>query len=190
MALINAGVGKGQVIAEKLWKCRGIGKGHMHLSPSMLRIPGTQGVHKKFTDARVSADLPPPIMMKLGSQSFPTSYTDATSKSPKKKSSTEDSVHLCNVWLRDEKQDKKKAAAQATLAHIVQQEQMRRLPERKKRSSNQRRPINVIPSGNWPRKGSSCRSNTIGNVMPLGLVLTLSLTCWVGVSTCGPAGQV
>ena len=75
----------------------------------MLRIPGTQGV---------SADLPPPIVMTLDSQGPPASYTDAASKSPKK-SSTEDSVHLCNVQLRDEQQDKEKVTAQATLAHIT-----------------------------------------------------------------------
>ena len=119
VALINAGVGQGQVIAEKLQKCGGIGKGHMDPSPSVLRIPGTQGVHKKFADAGVSADLPPPIMMKLGLQSSPASYADATSKSPKKKSSTEDSVHLCNVQLRDEQWDKEKVATQATQACIT-----------------------------------------------------------------------
>ena len=89
----------------------------------MLRIPGTQGVHKKFADAEVSADLPPPIMMKLELQGPPASYADAASKSPNKKSNTEDSVHLCDVWLRDEQWDKEKAAAQAILACITWQEQ-------------------------------------------------------------------
>ena len=91
----------------------------MDPSPSMLRIPGTQGVDKKFADAGVSADLPLLIMMKLDSQGPPVSYADATSKSTKKKSSTEDSVHLCDVQLRNEQWDKEKAATQATLAHIA-----------------------------------------------------------------------
>ena len=43
------------------------------------------------------------------------------------------------------------------------------------------------PNGNWPRKGPSCRNNTISNVVPLGPVLTLSLTHWVGMSTLGPS---
>ena len=91
----------------------------MDPSPSMLRIPGTQGVDKQFTDARVSADLPPLIVMKLDLHGPPMSYADAASKSTKKKSSTEDSVHLCDVWLRDKQWDKNKAATQATLACIA-----------------------------------------------------------------------
>ena len=119
VALVDAGVGQGQVISEKHCKCRGVGKSHMDLLASVLRIPGTQGLDKKFADAGVSAALPPLIMMKLDSQGPPTSYTDATDRTPKKKSSTEDSVHLCYDQLRDEQWDKEKAATQATLAHIA-----------------------------------------------------------------------
>ena len=62
--------------------------------------------------------------MKLDSQGPPVSYADATTQLAKKKSSTEDSVHLCNVQLRDEQWVKEKAAAQATLACIAQQKQI------------------------------------------------------------------
>ena len=96
-ALVDAGVGWGQVIAGKLRKHRGAGKGHADPSPSVLRIPGTQERDKEFADARVSADLPPPITMNLDLQGLPVSYADTASKLPKKKSVTEDSVHLCNV---------------------------------------------------------------------------------------------
>ena len=58
-------------------------------------------------------------MMKLDSQGPPVSYTDTAAKPPKKKSNLEDSVHLCNVWVRDEQRNKEKTATQATLAHIV-----------------------------------------------------------------------
>ena len=52
------------------------------------------------------------------------------------------------------------------------------------------------PSRNWPKKGLSCRSNTISNVMPLGIVLTLS-RAWlepigrpISIYTCPPAPHV
>ena len=55
---------------------------------------------------------------------------------------------------------------------------MRRLPKRTEEEwQSEEGPVDVRPSGSLPRKGLSCRSDTIGNVMPLGFVLTLSLTC-------------
>ena len=94
---------------------------------------------KKFADAGVSADLPPLIMIKLDLQGPPMSYVDAASKSPKKKSSTEDSVHLCDVWLKDKQWDKEKVAAQATLAHIVQQEQDEEAVQKKEEEQQSKR---------------------------------------------------
>ena len=115
----------------KLWRHGGTGKGHADPSPSVSRILETQERDKKFADARVSADLPLPIVMNLDPQGPPVSYVDATSKLPKKKSVIEDSVHLCNVWLRDEQWDKEKVATQATLAHIAWQEQNEEAAQKK-----------------------------------------------------------
>ena len=39
-ALVDSGAGQGQVIAEKLWKYGGTGKGCVDPLPSVLRIPG------------------------------------------------------------------------------------------------------------------------------------------------------
>ena len=97
IALVDAGVGQGQVLASKLQSHRGTGKecsGPLH---SILRIPGRQERDKEFVDAGVSAALPLPIVMNLDLQGPLVSYVDATSKPPKKKSITEDSVQLCNV---------------------------------------------------------------------------------------------
>ena len=69
--------------------------------------------------------------MNLDLQGPPMSYVDAASKLPKKKSVTEDSVHLCDVQLRDKQWDKEKAAAQATLACITQQEQNEEAAQKK-----------------------------------------------------------
>ena len=96
-ALVDAGVGQGQVTAEKLWVHGHAGKGCVDPLPSMLRILGTQERDKKFADAGVSVDLPLPIMMNLDQQGSPMSYVDATSKLPKKKNVMEGSVHLCDV---------------------------------------------------------------------------------------------
>ena len=82
------------MIAEKIQKQGGIGRGCVDPPPSVVRIPTTQEAEKKFVDTAVSMDLPPPIVMKLDSQGPPVSYTDATTKPPKKKSNPEDSVCL------------------------------------------------------------------------------------------------
>ena len=60
--------------------------------------------------------------MKLNSQGPPVSYAQAASKQPKKNTITKESVCLCNTWIKDAQWDKEKAATQATLDHITQQE--------------------------------------------------------------------
>ena len=74
------------MIAGKLQKHRGTGKGCADPLSSVSRILGTQERDKKFADAGVSTDLPLLIMMNLDLQGPPMSYADAISKLPKKKS--------------------------------------------------------------------------------------------------------
>ena len=94
-ALVDAGVGQGQVIAGKLQKCW---QGPCGPFAQHFEDPRKTGERdKEVADAGVSADLPPLIVMNLDLQDPPVSYTDATSKLPKKKSVTEDSMHLCDV---------------------------------------------------------------------------------------------
>ena len=57
--------------------------------------------------------------MNLPPQGPPVSYVDAASKQPKKKQLTGEEVNLWNVRVKDEQQNKEKAAAQATLDHIA-----------------------------------------------------------------------
>ena len=42
-----------------------------------------------------------PVVMKLNPQGPPVSYADAASKQPQKKGVTEDTVHMCDVCMRD-----------------------------------------------------------------------------------------
>ena len=52
-------------------------------------------------DAGVSVDLPPTVVMKLNPQNPPISYAKAASRQPKRKGVTKDTVHMCNVQIRD-----------------------------------------------------------------------------------------
>ena len=61
-------------------------------------------------DAGVSADLPPTIVMKLDPQGPPISYAEAASRQPKRKGVTKDTMHICDVRMRDTLQDKEKVA--------------------------------------------------------------------------------
>ena len=69
-------------------------------------------------DAGVSADFPTPTVMKLNPQGPPVSYAEAASRLPQRKGVTEDTMHMCDIWMRDAIQNKKKVAAQASLDHI------------------------------------------------------------------------
>ena len=82
------------MIAGKLQKHGGTGKGSAGPLPSVLRILGTEERAKEFADAGVSADLPPPIVMNCDLQGPPVSYMDTTSKPPKKKSIMEDCASM------------------------------------------------------------------------------------------------
>ena len=81
-----------------------------------------QSSNRKFIDAEVEVDLPPPIQMNLPPQGPPVSYADASLKLVKGKQPTGEEVCLCDIWVNDEQWDKEKAAAQATLDHIAWQE--------------------------------------------------------------------
>ena len=109
------------MIAQKLQQ-HGGGRGHVNPSPSTIIVPPTQSSDRKFIDAEAEVDLSPPIQMNLPPQGPPVSYADAASKQPKKKQLTGEEVHLCDVQVKDEQQNKEKAAAQATLDCIAQQE--------------------------------------------------------------------
>ena len=67
VALTNVGVGQGQVIAQKLQE-HGGGRGHANPSPSTIVVPSKQSSDKKFMDAGVEVDLPPPDQMNLSLQ--------------------------------------------------------------------------------------------------------------------------
>ena len=69
-ALANVGVGWGQVIAQKLWQ-HGGGRGHVNPSPGTIVVPPMQSLDRKFVDAEVEVDLPPPIQMNLPLQGPP-----------------------------------------------------------------------------------------------------------------------
>ena len=84
------------MIAQKLQQ-HGGGRGHINPSPGTIIVPPMQSSDRKFVDAEVEVDLPPPIQMNLPLQGPPVSYVDATSKQPKKEQLTGEEVCLCNV---------------------------------------------------------------------------------------------
>ena len=63
----------------------------------MSRTPRVQEGDRRLVNAGVSADLPPPVVMKLNSQGPPISYAQAASKQPKKNTITKESMHLCDI---------------------------------------------------------------------------------------------
>ena len=62
--------------------------------------------------------MPPAITMKLDCQGPPVSYSEAASRPPQKETVTKDTVHMCDVQMRDAAHKKEKVAAQATLDSI------------------------------------------------------------------------
>ena len=99
------------MIAKKLMKV-GIGKGQ---SIPSSRATGPEE-HRRHVDIGMSADVPPPIMMKLDCQGPPVSYSKAASRPPPQRETvTKDTVHMCDVQMRDVACEKEKVAAWATL---------------------------------------------------------------------------
>ena len=84
-------------------------------------------------DIGTSVDVPLPITMKLDPQGPPVSYAKAASRPPQREIVTKDTMHMCNVWMRDTLQDKEKVAAQATLDHIEWQEWDKQATQRKEK---------------------------------------------------------
>ena len=60
VVLANVGVGQGQVIVQKLQEQGGGGRGHANPLPNTIVVPSMQSLDKKFGDAGVEVDLPPP----------------------------------------------------------------------------------------------------------------------------------
>ena len=96
--------------AKKLMKV-GVGKGW---SIPLAKAMGPEEC-KRYVDVRTSADTPPPITMKLDCQGPPVSYSKAASRPSQRETVTKDTVHMCNVWMRDAAHKKEKVATQATL---------------------------------------------------------------------------
>ena len=84
-------------------------------------------------DIGTSVDVPLPITMKLDPQGPHVSYARAASRPPQREIVTKDTMHMCNVWMRDTLQDKEKVAAQATLDCIEQQEWEEQASQRKEK---------------------------------------------------------
>ena len=120
-ALVRAGVGWGNVIAKKLAKI-GAGKGWSIPSSNTPKETREQEGDRRYMDVGTSADVPLPVTMKLNPQGPPVSYAEAASWPRQTEIVTEDTTHMCNVWMRDALWDKEKAAAQATLDCIEQKE--------------------------------------------------------------------
>ena len=97
MALVRSRVGQSHVIAKKLRKVAGIGKGQPGPSSNVPRETREQERDRRYMDAGVSADLPPTIVMKLDPQGPPIPYAEAASRQPKRKGVTEDTAHMCDV---------------------------------------------------------------------------------------------
>ena len=116
-ALIGAGIGRGQVLAQKLVKA-GVGKGQSITSSKAM---GPEE-HRGCADASTSADIPLPITMRLDCQGPPVSYSEVASRPPQKETITEDNLQMCDVCMKATACKKEKAATQATLDHIKQQE--------------------------------------------------------------------
>ena len=97
MALVRSRVGQGHVIAKKLRKVAGIGKGQPGPLSNIPRKTREQEGDRRYKDAGVSADLPPTVVMKLDPQGPPISYAEAASRQPKRKGVTKDTMHMCDV---------------------------------------------------------------------------------------------
>ena len=85
------------MIAKKLMKIAGIGEAQPGPSSNVPKEIREQEGDKRYVDAGVSADLPPPIVMKLDPKGPPVSYAEAASIPPQKKGVTEDIAHMCDV---------------------------------------------------------------------------------------------
>ena len=78
--LIGAGIGRGQVLAQKLMKA-GIGKGRSIPSSKAMRPEECRG----HADASTSVDIPPPITLRLNHQGPPVSYSEVASRPPRRR---------------------------------------------------------------------------------------------------------
>ena len=178
--LIEAGVGRGQVLAKELIKA-GIGKGWCVPSSKTVRPEE----HRGHVDASTSANNPLPITMRLDCQGPPISYSEATSRPLWRETITEDNLQMCDVCMKTVAHDKEKAAAQATLDCIKQQDGMNKPPEGRKRNVSLKKLTSMRPNGGWPRRELNGRRNITGSGGPPELVLTLSLIPLDSVSTHG-----
>ena len=85
------------MIAKKLTKIAGIGKGQPGPLSNVPRETREQEGDKRYMDAGVSVDLPLPIVMKLDPQGPPVSYAEAASRPPQRKGVTKDTTCMCDV---------------------------------------------------------------------------------------------
>ena len=85
---MKAGVGKGQSI------------------PSSTAMGPEE--HRRHVDASTSVDIPWPIAMKLDHQGPPVSYSEAASRPPQRETITEDTLQMCDVWMKAAAHKKKR----------------------------------------------------------------------------------
>ena len=134
MALIGAGADWGHVLAKKFMKA-GVGKGR---SIPLSKAMGPEECWR-YVDISTSADIPPPITMKLDHQGPPVSYSKAASRPPQRETITQDMLHMCDVQMKAVACEKEKAATQATLDHIKWQEWDKQAAWRKEKECESRK---------------------------------------------------
>ena len=127
-ALIGAGVGRGQVLAQKLTKA-GVAKGRSIPSSKAMKSEECRGC----TDASTSVGTPLPITMRLNHQGPPVSYSEVASRPPWKQNITEDNLWMCDVCIKAVAHEKEKVAARATLDHIEWQEWDEQVTQRREK---------------------------------------------------------
>ena len=138
------------------------------------------------TNACTSANLPPPITMKLDHQCPPVTYSEVASRPPSRVTTTPDDLEMCNMWIKVAAHEREKEATWATLDWIRQQNGTNKPPKEMKRSTSSKEFTSVRPDISWQRRGLSSRRSIIMSKGPLELVPIPSPIPWDGVNMGGP----
>ena len=124
--LTDKGGDKGQALAAKLEGASG-GRGRSVPSPPVGR-PEQKG---RQADTRTEANLLPPVTMHLDHQGPSVTYSEATSRPPRRTVISSQELSECDVRFKIAAHEKEKEAAQATLDCIWKQEQEEEAAQKK-----------------------------------------------------------
>ena len=115
--LAEKGGNRGQELAAKL-EGTSAGRGQSIPSPPV----GRSEQRGRQVDTHTEVSLPPPITMHLDCQHPAVTYSEATSRLPRRTVVSSNELAECDVWIKMAAREKEKEAAQATLEWIQRQE--------------------------------------------------------------------